>query len=157
MPILFGASGDIRESLGNPAENEYSASNIALAQLRSTNLINAYLEPVYPDSIPFTVSGDVPALVNTIATDLSIYYLKRDKHRGPSPISDLVKSEYYDKSVELLEKIVEGKMKLPELTAGEGDAILSKQSEYNQTFNEDGETDWTIDDDKLEDISDSRD
>ena len=156
MSIRYGVSGDIRSSLGTPTESEYSAASIVLAQTRATNLINAYLEKSYPSTVPFTASGDVPALVNTIATDLSVYYLKRDKHKGPTPLSDDIKGEYWDKNIELLEKISKEEIRIPELESGEGDMIQAPQKKYQQTFDEGAIEDSVIDPDKLDDISDSK-
>jgi len=155
--LLYGNSGDIRDSLGsNTTELEYSAGSIALAQKRSTNVINSYLEVVYPDSIPVVASGDVPEMVNTIATDLSVYFLKRDKHKGPAPLSDEIKVEYYDKNIAWLEQIRKGELSIPELTSAAGDSIIAPQSDFTPTFDESSTEDSVIDPDKLDDLANDK-
>ena len=155
--LLLGVSGDVRESAGNLSEAEISAGSIALARKRATNIVNGYLEKKYPSSIPFATAADVPELVHTLTTDLSVYYIKRDSHPGPVPLAEDVKSEYYEKVIEMLEKIAEGELAIPELEAKDDDSIYSAQSEYTPTFAQDDVEDSIIDGDKLEDISDARD
>ena len=156
MAISYGVSGDVRSSLGTPSENEYSASSIALGRLRATNVINSYLEKQYPSSTPFAASGDVPALIDTIATDLSVYYLKRDKHRGPAPLSDVIKEEYWDKNIELLKQIRDGELKLPELDAKDTDLIQAPQESHTPIFDEGSIEDQVVDPDRLDEIADSK-
>lgn len=157
MTIAYGSSGDIRSSLGNPNELEYSASSIALAQTRATNTIDAYVSLVYSDSIPFASLSAVPALLNSLATDLSIYYLKRDKHRGPNPMQAGVTAEYWDKPIEILSLISKGEMSIPELEAAAGSSVKATQSTYVPAFDEDVIENAVIDDDKIEDIQDAKD
>lgn len=155
--LLYGVSGDIRDSLGNPSELEYSAASIAIAQKRATNVVNSYLAKTYPDAIPFTSASAVPELVNSIATDLSVYYLKRDKHKGPNPLQDSIKQEYWDKNIALLQSIAKEEIEVPELLNSDRPRIESPQSEYVPTFGQDDETTWTVDPDKLDDDATARD
>lgn len=150
-------SGDVRESLGSPDEVEYSAISLEMGRRRATNLINSYVQRVYPSQIPFTASGDVPALLETLAIDLSVYFCKRDKHQGPAPLSDEIKEEYYDKSIALLESISKGEVEIPELEGKQGDAILAPQSAYSPTFGEGDELSWDVSSEKLTDEEDERD
>jgi hypothetical protein len=154
--LIYGVSGDIRIELGSPSEVEVPASHILIAQTRATRVVNGRLEKSFPDSIPFTSSVDVPVLITEIVNELSTFYVKRAKHKGIAPLSDEVKTEYWEKPMQMLQDILEEKVKLPELTATEADRMLAPQKDYRSTFQEDGELDWTIDSDKLEDISDSR-
>lgn len=157
MALYYGNSGDIRAALGNPSEIEYSANDLLRARVKATSVVNSYLEKQYPDSIPFSTSGDVPTLVTSITEDLSIYFLKRDKHRGPSPLLDSIKEEYWQKSIDLLTSISNGDVSIPELDSTAGDDIISKQSDYTPTFDEGAIEDSVIDPDKLDDISDAKD
>ena len=157
MPlVLYGSSGDVRGELGNPSEVEYSADDIDRARTRATNVVNAYLQQSYGSIIPFAL-GTEPELLKSITNDLSVYYAKRSKHPTPLPLTEEVKTEYYDKSIDLLKLISEGEMALPGVASALGENFIAPQSEYSPTFNEDSEIDWEIDQDKLDDIQDQRD
>jgi len=155
--LYLCTSGDVRESLGNPDEVEYSAITLEMSRRRATNLVNTYVQKVYPESIPFVASGDIPGMLETITIDLSVYYCKRDKHQGPAPLSDEIKEEYYDKSISLLEAIAKGDVELPELEGKQGDAVLAPRKKYSPTFGEGDELSWKVSQDKLADEADERD
>lgn len=155
--MLYGASGDVRGELGNPSEVEYSSEDINRARTKATNLVDSYISSAYPSQTPFTNTADVPALINTLSDDLSVYFAKRAKHPGMSPLTEDVKTEYYDKSIKLLEQIRDGELEIPELESKRGNIISSTSTNaYTPTFAEDDETGWNIDTDKLDDISDTR-
>lgn len=156
MALNLGVSGDIRSSLGNPSELEYSAAAIDLCQRRATNIIGSYVGQVYPDSVPFTVASSVPALLDTIATDLSIYFCKRDKHRGPNPMQAGVTVEYWDKPIEMLLMISKGELSIPELEASRGEDVVATQSSYVPVMDLDEIENAVIDPDLLDDIADSK-
>lgn len=150
MPeLIYGSSGDCRLELGNPAEAEVSASLLNTSRRRATRVINSYLERAYPGQIPFSASGDVPELLNSLNDDLSTYYVKRALHHGPSPLSDTIKEEYYDKSIKLLEEIRDGELVISELAGKVGDIGIATQSKYTPTFSDEkDELNWQIDPDK---------
>lgn len=157
MSISYSSSGDVREILGNPSESEVSAIKISLGRKKATDLINIYLEKAYPGQVPIESSSDIPSIVNELASDLSVYYIKRDLHPGPLPLEDGVKSEYYDKSIDILKQIKDGEISLPEFTGKQGDTLLSSQSEFSPTFDEGPDLGWVVDSDKLENLSNSKD
>lgn len=153
----YGASGDVRSTLGNPTEEEISASDISLGRQKATAIVDSYLETQFPSVVPWTASGDVPILINSITDDIAVYYIKRDKHPGPMPLSDDIKEEYWDKSIALLEKIRGGKIQLPELTAETTDAIKSTRKDFYPIFDVDDITSQKPDSGLIDDIADSRD
>ena len=155
--LIYGSSGDIRVELGSPSELEVPASHILIARTRATRVINGRLEKSFPDSIPFATEADVPLLIGEISNELAVFYVKRAKHKGIAPLSDEVKTEYWEKPMQMLQDILEEKIKLPELTSSEADRIIAKQSSYTPVFEQDGELEWQLDEDKLDDVSDSRD
>lgn len=155
MSILYGGSGDVREGLGNPTELEYSASLINKSRTSATDIVNGYLEVVYPDNIPFTSTGDVPSLVNTLTNDLSVYFCRRDAHRGIAPLVDSVKEEYYQRPIDILEKIKTGDMTIPELGSLQGGNISTPAADatgkpYTPIFGEGDETTWQLDSKRLD-------
>ena len=153
--LLYGSSGDCRIELGNPAEAEVSASLLDLSRKRATRLVNTYVEKAYPSQIPFAASGDVPLILQTLTDDLSVYFIKRSLHPGPTPLSDTIKEEYYNKSVKVLEEIRDGVLAIPEL-AGKQTNILSNRNKYVPIFSGEDIVDSVIDPDLSNDISDSK-
>ena len=157
MTLLFlGNSGDVRGELGSPSEAEYSANDLSRARERATNLVNSYIEVAYSTQIPFTASGDVPFILNSVANDLAVYYAKRSKHPGPAPLTEDVKTEYYDKSIKVLEEIRDGKLEIPELSSTKGDKIIGNRSSYTPTFDVDEIESQSPDQDLIDDIVDER-
>jgi len=155
--LIYGLSGDVRQELGNPSEVEVSAGKILTARTRATRVVNGRLEKLFPDSIPFTSSTNVPVLIDEITNELATFYVKRMSHKGIAPLSDEVKTEYWEKPMQMLQDIIDEKVKLPELTAAEADRMLAPQKDYTPTFDEADELNWVVDPDKLEDIADSKD
>ena len=167
MPeILYGASGDIREELNQGAipgdqsyldETKIKGALIQSGRKSATRLINAKLEPVYPDQIPFA-SGDVPVFLDTIANTLAVYFVKRSKHPGPAPMSDNIKAEYYDKPIGWLDDLAERKMDLSELTSKISVAKSFFTHEGRKpAFDVDDTLEQQVDPYLLSDIADARD
>lgn len=154
--LLYGSSGDVRLELANASEEEISASLLNLGRQKATRLVDSFIEKAYPNQTPFTVSTDIPVLINTLVDDLSVYFIKRSLHPGPNPLSEDVKSEYYDKPMEILKFIRDGELEIPELSGKQGDSVISSQSAYNPTFQEDSELGWKVDSNKESDIDNSR-
>ena len=105
--------------------------------------------------MPFA-AGDVPALIDDLASTLAVYYVKRSKFPGPGPMAEQIKADFYDKVLEDLEKIKKGEIRLPELTSKVPRDIKSSQSGYTPIFDVDDISNAAIDSDRLDDISDSR-
>lgn len=150
----YGSSGDVRLILGNPTETEVSATILGLERTHATNLVDGYLEKAYPSKVPFT--GDVPALVDSLTNDIAVYYIKRDTHPGPLPLSEDVKAEYWERPIETLEKIAKRELELPELTSGLTDRIESNRSAYTPIFDVDNIESAVVDEDLLDDVEDAR-
>ena len=102
MSLIYGNSGDVRELIGSPTETEISASLLNTARTKATNLIDTMLERKFPDKIPFTATADVPLIINSLTDDIAVFYIYRSKHRGIAPLSDDIKSEYWDKPMDIL-------------------------------------------------------
>ncbi len=67
---FYGASGDVREELGNPTEDEYSGTLVERCREKATALIDSALERTYPAEVPFA-SGNVPAIVDSLSDDFA--------------------------------------------------------------------------------------
>src|SRR3990167_2237191 len=134
MPISAGSSGDVRTFLGSPSEAEVPGTLITTCLTRATNDVDSYLEHTYPEQIPFTVAADIPAKINDIATDIAVYYVKRAKFPGPGPLTESIKTDFYDKAIAELEKLRDKKLMLPELTAKIERDITANQIEFQPTF-----------------------
>lgn len=156
MPLLYGASGDVREELLNPTEQEVSANLLNLARTRATHLVDSYLEKKFPSKIPFATSGDVPGVINFITNDLAVFFVKRSTHPGPRPMTDDDKKLYYDDNVVTLEKIVKGEIQIPELSTEGNDPIEANRSGYTPVFDIDEIENNVIDPDLEDKISDDR-
>lgn len=132
--ILYGASGDVRGEINSfvqastaghyADESEIPGSLIVGSLRKATRLINGYLEPVYSANIPFTAVGDVPVMLDEIASDIACYFVWRSSYAKLGSMPDTKKEQYYDQYVRdnsegkgLLVKIAEKKFQLPELTA----------------------------------------
>lgn len=148
--MAYGNSGDIREILTPATEAEISGALITLGQKQATNLINSYLERPFPELVPFA-AGDVPAMIDDIATAIATYFVKRARFPGPGPLAEQTKADYYDKSIEDLQKISKGELKLPELTSKIKRDIKSTQAEYVPTFGVGDIESSAIDTDHLDD------
>ena len=156
MAILYGGSGDTRAVSGNPSEAEVSATMLALARQKATALVNSYLEQQFPDIVPWTASGDVPNLINSITDDIASYYIRRDNHVAVMPMSDEVKAEYWEKPISLLEQIRDRKLQLPELTSQLTDEIRANRSAYPTVFDMDDIKKQGVDSDLIDGIAADR-
>jgi hypothetical protein len=128
----------------------------------SENEINKYLSNRYNISA-FNTSGSVPPLVTSLCETLVEGYMYQRMSRGGKEMlangSALIKQ-----AKENLMMINEYKMNLLN-TAGSlisdasntGYVVLSNTTDYSNTFNEDSELLWAIDEDKLDDIESERD
>ena len=154
--MSYGVSGDVRTWQGNVGENEISGAMITLALADATNDVNAYLEKPFPELVPFA-AGDVPALVDSIATSLAVYYVRLAKFPGPGPMSEQAKANFYDKAIEKLGKIQKGEIRLPEFTSKTTRDIKSTQADYTPIFGISPVEDSVVDVDRLEDEADERD
>ena len=157
MELLYGISTEIKRELQNPSEEEVSTSDITAAQRRATRLINAYLGSIVMGALPWTDRTGVPAIVDTLAEELAVYYIKRAKHPGPAPLDNSIKVEYYDKAIGVLEQIQKGQMSIPELESVISASLIQCNREnYRPTFDVDEDINQTQDENLLEDITDSR-
>lgn len=162
---IYGQSGDCREELnagmapGNKGYKDEAAIKGAIitrSLRRATRVINGKLEPVYPGQIPFT--GTVPVLIDTIADDLAVCYVQRSKHPGPGPMTADVKDEYCERAMELLDKLADREMELPELTSTINyTKTFHTREDRTPVFDMDDVENQGVDPDLLDDISDARD
>ena len=169
--VLYGASGDVRDELNvhiSPStaghyidENEIPGSLIIRSLRNATRLVNGYLEVVYADQIPFSAAGDVPKLLDTIATDIATYFVLRSGVANVAPLSDTKKRDYYDDYVKppdgILVKLSDRKIQLPELTANyASDSKMSQKKERHPIFDVDDIANQEVDPDLVDDIQDDR-
>src|SRR3990167_2316842 len=88
--VIYGASGDVRDEINQHmaavnaghyfGEEDIPGNLIVKSLLKATRLINTYLEPVYPDQIPFTVTADVAKFLEEVANDIGTYYVFRSAY-----------------------------------------------------------------------------
>lgn len=174
--ILYGSSGDVRNEVNAYAtlagaghyvdEVEVPGSLIIRSLERATRLINAYLEPVYADSIPVTAVGDVPYLLDDIASDLATYYTWRANAARLRPMSEEKRKQYYSDHVRedgedgkgTLPMLRDRELQLPELTGTYADEVKAVRNPGQAPiFDVDDETNWNVDPRTLDDISEERD
>ena len=141
--------------LGSPSEGEISGALITISLTRATNIINSYLERPYPELVPFA-AGDVPAMIDDIATAIATYFVKRARFPGPGPLAEQTKADYYDKSIEDLKAISKGELKLPELTSKIKRDIKSTQSGYAPIFGVSDTENSVVSPTRLDDEADDR-
>ena len=164
--VIYGSSGDVREELNAgaaPGDNEYKGESqikgaiITRGLRRATRIINGKLEATYPGKIPFA-AGDIPALIETIASDLAVCYTRRSKHPGPAPMSDDAKANYCDAPMDLLKEIADREIELPELTGAVNyPETFHSQEGHTPIFDVDSVLDQEVDPDRLDDIANGRD
>lgn len=128
--------------------------------------VNKHLSKRYDiSSSTFQTSTGIPPLVRMLAEKLSEGYLWQHLSRGGAGKESLARGKDLEKEVILnLASIADYKMDLLN-TAGSLISEMSNTSRrvqcntssYTSTFDEDDETNWRIDSDKLSDIADNRD
>lgn len=127
---------------------------------RADNIINGMIAQRYNVS-GFTTS--VPPLLKTISEDITSYFSYRSFFSGDNQNFNEWTDEY-KAAMESLKKIREGDLDLvnstgsllPEVESSSVDRIESTTQDYQPFFDEDGVTDWAVDDDKLTNIKDNR-
>lgn len=169
--ILYGSSGDVRNEInaymavttgGHYAdETEIPGSLIVAALRKATRLINTYLEPVYPDQVPFLAVADVPVMLEEIASDMGVYFTLRSAAAKVAPISDDKKRDYYDVYIDkengILTLIKERELQIPELTAAYGDDTKTVRKQGRAPiFDVDKETNFEVDSRTIDDIDKER-
>ena len=170
--ILYGASGDVRDEINAHAasgmtaghyvdEAEMPGSLVVRSLRKATREINAYLEIVYADQIPFTTTGSVPVLLDEISTDVATFYCMRSMTSALGPISEDKKWAYYDKYFDkengLLAMIRDGEVQLPELTSvTPGDVKMVRSSDTSPIFDVDSDLNHRVDPRVIEDIENER-
>lgn len=130
---------------------------------QAENEINKMLSKRYDmSSSIFSTSTSVPPMITTLCEWLSLGYLYENTARGS--IDGYTRADrYIKKAHENIDGILENKYDIVDATgepiadAGTQFTILSNQTDYHQTFNEDDPLDWSVDSDKLDDIADDRD
>jgi hypothetical protein len=169
--IFYGVSGDVRDEINAYAavttaghyadQTELPGSLIIGGLRRATRLINIFLEPTYPNQLPFTATGDVPKFLDDVGTDIATYYTLRSVTAKLGRVSDEKKQDYFDHYVKspdgLLVLIRDRKLQVPELTVHTPDQAQStRKLGRHPVFDLDAPENWGVDPDLLSDISDGR-
>lgn len=129
--ILYGNSGDVRNEINSyqqvttaghyADENEIPGILIIAGMRRATRIINAFLEPVYADQVPFATVAAVPLILDEISSDMATYFTLRSSAAALGKVSDQKKLDYYDSYVDpqkgMLSLISQRKIQIPELTS----------------------------------------
>lgn len=170
--ILMGSSGDVRNefnSFQDPAGGGHYADEVEIPGaliIRSmrvaTRLINAFLEPVYPDQMPFTTTAAVPKILDEIAIDMSVYFVMRSSRAKLGNVTQEKKQEYYDVYMDpkegMLYMMSSRKMLIPELvTANPVQAKSIRNRNRPPVFDIDKPENWKPSDLLIQDIERDRD
>lgn len=104
--ILYGGSGDVRNefnSYQDPTtashygdENEIPGSLIIASLRKATRFMNAFLEPVYADQMPFTAVSQVPKILDEIGSDLATYFVYRSARALIGKMTAEKKQDYWE-------------------------------------------------------------
>jgi hypothetical protein len=132
---------------------------LTIAVKRATREVNLRLKPHFPAEIPFASSGDVPYTIKGITTDLAVFFTKRAMHPGPAPLSETVKSEYWGKAIEALDKIIDGGIAPSELDskgATTDDRVYDNVENRTPVFDMDEPMDWGLNENTMDQIEDDR-
>jgi hypothetical protein len=126
------------------------------------NEINKYLSKRY-DVTAFNTSTSVPPLVTSLCETLSEGYMYQRMSRGSKESMARGKA-LIDQAILNLKDISEYKLDLLNTSgsvitdmSNTAFRLQSSTVDYSSTFNEDEETSWAVDQDKLDDLSDERD
>lgn len=174
--ILYGSSGDVRDEINAYAsisnaghyvdEAEVPGSLIIRSLRRSTHLINAFLEPVYPDQMPVSNVASVPKILEDISTDIAVWFTLRANIARMAHPSDDKKQQYYlDHVTEsgltspkgTLPRLRDRQIQIPEFTAVyPEDNQATLQTGRAPIFDMDDATNYEVDPDRLDDIDRER-
>lgn len=151
------------ETLWGGASFADITSTASLMITQAENEIDKMLSKRYDmSSAIFQTSTSVPPMITTLCEWLSLGYLYENTARGSTNSYERA-DRYIKKAMDNIEGILDNKYDLvdengdPISDNGSQFTILSNQTDYHQTFNEDDPLDWSVDTDKLDDISDGRD
>ena len=126
------------------------------------NEVNKYISKRY-DITTFNTSTSTPPLITSLTETLSEGYMYQRMSRGGK--------EWRDRGKELINQVLDNLKEIAnyklDLVNSSGSVIadmsntsyrcLSSTDTYSTTFNEDSELNWSIDQDKLDDIESERD
>lgn len=169
--VLYGASGDVRNEINAYAsqttqghyvdETEIPGALIISALEESTREINMFLEPVYPDLLPFTATAAVPKYLDKVSKNMAMYFVWRSAYAILGNLPDDKKKYYYDQYTDpklgVLTRIKDGELKLPELqTSTPNETSSSIQTGRNPIFNIDSDLNQAPDPNLLDDIQRDR-
>jgi phage gp36-like protein len=127
---------------------------------KADSIINAYLAMIY--GVPFVVS--TPALVASIAEDLTAYYLLRTSYfEGVAGNDKDTVNNYWDESIKMLEGIAKGKITLHDVDPSEATSLQrlaqvdSTTRNYHSYADIGDEKDWIPSVNRLEDVATAKD
>lgn len=128
----------------------------------SENEINKWLSKRYDVTVFMATSSAVPPLVTSLAETLSEGYIYQRLSRGGKEADQRGKI-LIEQVIENLKLISDYKLDLTDSTGAvvadmsqTAYRVLSTTSDYENTFNEDDQLNWAVDQNKLDDISDTR-
>lgn len=145
---------------------QFDTATTALATKLIThaeNEINKYLSKRYDISSFNDTSTSVPPIVTTICENLTVGYMHKYMARTGKDSIEMGKA-FIDQAMDNLKMIAEYKLDLVDSSgdsisdvAGSSYNIKSTTSDYSNTFNEDEQLNWEVDESKLDAIKTERD
>jgi len=119
-------------------------------------IVDAYVSNRY--NVPFTTT---PALIASIAQDITIFYLMRTGYfDGIAGNDKETAKEFYDMAIKDLEKIRDGDMDLPDVDPADVgtnvNRIASTREDYHPSVDMGSELDWGVDEDLEEKLENDK-
>lgn len=127
---------------------------------RADNIINTRLSKRY--TVPFDTGTATPPVIKTISTDLAAYFVMRSLFTKDAQNTNDWVDDLKFMALDTLKRIETGQTKLYDIngeviTQLEVDDLYSDTQDYTPVFDVDGEKEWAVDSDRLDDIDDDRD
>jgi len=147
----------MRRRIGNMDENEILDVEIEDTIEKADALIDAYLSGTYIVPVTATASAN---LLRSLSEEIGLFYLVRDQiPRGFMPQGWDIIHAAFEEARRMLSKIAKGDLSLPGATAlATADSpVWGSTVGQLPAFDIDHETNWGVDNDRIDDIKDERD
>lgn len=140
--------------LNGEVKKRHLAGLVDVCMAKADSLIDAYVVSRY--TVPLV--PPIPALIQNIAQDLTLYYLLRTGYfDGVAGNDKATTDKLWEDAMDLLKQIAKGSISIPGVSAsGDANIISSTTEDYVPIFDVGSEIDWVPDPDLLEDIKNEK-